>query len=438
MKKLLWGMAVISLCCAGYFFLYQKAATELRLAELKSDIDGMYSPLERLAFLQVPSAQRRLDLVSRAIVVREEMLRASADHDHERAVTAAGELLDIFPQHTDGIRTLRESGQILYLLRESLVLASNSLGTEKPSSTTYETVAFENPDIPNETNFALLTYIQNGLSELGYYSSPVDGMAGSATVKALENFRDATGISSELTISDVSANQIAKALSLNKAVKHWRERKYFDINRAIDLAQKAVQLDPQFEQARSLAADLDQAHEAMALLLSESVISQEQWILAQAASTHDIAASALANAASSRYRSVSDTYKQLEPNLNEIRRLLESMQVGVDESMQLISTYKGQRSREYFNDLKEFTQIVRLSIDSLLVPTGTLVQFRQAGSDAVQDFKRVKSRLETSIPNSAQVEETVTGFMKAFSEYRLFDNSSTEAIIEAHSELYSI
>jgi len=438
MKKLLVAVIFVLGAAGGYFALYHQASSELRLAELKSDLDGMYGPLERLALLQVPSAQSRLERISHAIEIREEMLRAAADHDHEKAVVAAGKLLEIVPQHTDGIRTLRESGQIFYLLRQSLNKVTAALKSKEPTQATFEAVSFEVAGTPSEKNKKLVRYIQQGLGELGYYRDAVDSIAGPGTTDALAEFQKSAEVSGELTISDNTANEIAKALALKEAVKEWKEKKFFEVNRARELAQTAVDLDPRFERARSLAGDLDQAHEAIALLLSTRVITQGQMILVMAASIHESAATALADAATSSYGSVSETYALMEPILDKTRRYLGSMQEDVDESMRLIGTYKGNRSKEYLAELKEFSQIVRTGSDALLVPTGNLMQFRQAANDTVQEFKRILSRIETSVPNSAEIEESVTGLTKVFSEYPIFDEPETEKVVDAHLDLYTI
>ncbi len=438
MKKLLVTVLIVLGVSGAYFALYQQASSELRLAELKSDLDGMYRPLERLAHLHAPSAKSRLERISHAIEIREEMLRAAADHDHEKAVIAAGRLLEIVPKHTDGIRTLRESGQIFYLLRQSLYKVTASLVSKEPTQATFEAVSFEVAGTPGEKNEKLVRYIQQGLTELGHYHDAVDGKAGSGTTDALVEFQKSTEASGKLTISDNTANEIAKALALKKAVKEWKEKKFFEVNRARELAQAAVDLDPRFERARRLADDLDQAHEAIALLLSTNVIKQGQLIIGMAASIHDSAASALADAATSRYGSVSVTYAIMEPILDKIRRLLGSMQEDVDESMRLIGTYKGNRSKEYLAELKEFSQVVRTGTDALLVPTGNLMQFRQAANDTVQEFKRIQSRIETFVPNSAEIEESIAGLTKIFSEYPIFDYQETEKVIDAHIDLYRI
>lgn len=438
MKKGVIIAVIIATLCGGYFVLYHQANSELKLAELKSDLDGMYSSLERLSLLMVPSAQKRLDKISHAIVVRQEMLRAVADHDHELAVISAGELIELVPHNTDAIRTLRESGQIFYLLRESIRTVSRALDSNEPAHTNYETVKFEDSSTPNSKNTELVRYLQTGLNELGYYSDDIDGLAGQSLTKALSNFRESEKISSEMTLSDSSANKIAEALALKAEIKKWKEKKFFDVNRARELAQKAVDLDPRFERAQILADDLDQAHEAMAILLSANVFKTEQQILSAAASVHDSASSLLGDAVSSRYGSVSGTYQTIEPFLNKSKRLLSHLQEGADESMRLISTYKGTRSKEYFDNLRELTQIVKSGVNSLLVPTGNLMQFRQAASNTVQQYSDVLSRLTTSMPNSAQMSESVTGFTRVFSEYQIFNNPNTESVIDEHTDLYKI
>ena len=66
------------------------------------------------------------------------------------------------------------------------------------------------------------------------------------------------------------------------------------------------------------------------------------------------------------------------------------------------------------------------------------MQFRQAANDTVQEFKRIQSRIETFVPNSAEIEESIAGLTKIFSEYPIFDYQETEKVIDAHIDLYRI
>jgi hypothetical protein len=147
------------------------------------------------------------------------------------------------------------------------------------------------------------------------------------------------------------------------------------------------------------------------------------------ASLHDSTISTLT--AASSYGIVSEMYSQLKPGLDQARRLLESMQDDIDESMQLIASYKRERSREFFYSIKEFVYVVRTDTDALLVPTGNITDFRQAGNYAVREYKQAASRVKASLPDSAALDETISWLIRAFANYVIFNDPKTEQIIDA-------
>ncbi len=348
-----------------YFALYNQAQSELQLAELKSDVEAMYQPLKILVMLRVPSADTKLLEITDAIKLHEEMLRAVADHDHESAVNAAASLLKLFPQDKDAIRTLRESGQIFYLLTEARQIVTVALNSKEP--------------------------IKN-------------------------SFRD------------VSAFQSAQ--------KNWKEKRFHDVNKALELTNAAVKLDPRFETAINLSENLEKTAEAISLLLAEQVIQEELQIISTAAQGYDAMDSVLSYALRLPYISVSDAYGLIRPKIEEARIALNTIQSDVDYSMRLISTYHGTRSKEYFDALREYVKVVSSGIDALLEPTGNLMQFRQIANDTVQNFKKVSSNINITRPNSAELDETVSGLIRVVGEYKIFEYSETEQIINQNTNLY--
>jgi len=434
MKKLLVLIVLAASAGGAYFVIYTQAQTELTLAELKSDLDGMYSPLQTLAMLQIPSAKRHLPQVAAAITLREDMLRNAADNDHELAVISAGKLLEIVPNHRDGTRILKESGQILLLLRDARNTVEATLSSDSPSSAPYEKVYFEQSS--STTSKELITFVQKGLSELGHYHSVVDGIAGPGTTKALDSFNKSRGINLPLDLSNETANLIIAEIALEKAKEKWQQSRFHGLYRAHELANGAVELDPHFDRATTMVEDLDRAHEAFAIVLGASVLEQGQSVFSAAATLHDSTVSTLTAAVS--YGIVSEMYAKLKPGLDKAGRLLDSMQEEIDESMKSISSYKGKRSREFFESIKEFVHVVRTGTDTLLVPTGNINDYRQAGNEVLREYKRALSRVQASLPDSATLDETISGLRNVFANYVIFSDPKTEQIIENNLDLYTM
>jgi hypothetical protein len=374
MKKLIFILLPLVIFGGGYFVVYKQATNELELATLKSDLDGMYKALQNLSMLQLPEANNKLSDISKAIIIREQMLQAVADHDHEHAINKATQLLDSFPQHIDGTKVLRESGQIFFLLRSALDTARGALKSEAPKE-----VKFENANAASEESVKKNTEI---------------------------------------------------------ATNEYLEKKFYNVNKARELAHKAVLLDPHFERAIKLENDLDFAHEAMALTSSENAIKIGNNIFSLAQSSHNTLARVLSKAA---YQgTLSFVYGKAEPLLLLQKKAFSILQSEMDFRMILVNTYKGERSKEYFNSLRDFAQVVRTSIDTLLIPTGNLIQFGQAANDSVRDYNNTSSKIESSKPNSQEISLSIDAYSKVLLEYQLFKDSKTENAINQHLDLYSI
>jgi len=440
-KAIIFLVVVFTIVGGAYFFIYQQANAKLKLAELKSDLDGMYEPLQKLALLQIPSAKERLKKVSKAISIHEQMLRSVADHDHEQAVKSAYELVKLMPKNKDGIRVLRESGQIFYLLREALTKVSWSLNSEKPTNIDYKKVDFNVADDNSaENNVELVKYIQKGLADMGIYWGDIDGKYGEQTKLSLELFVTLLPSVEKVPIEVNSrmANAIAKKIALEKAVKEWKEKKFYEINKAYQLANRAVELDPHYSRAVNLKKDIDQAHESMVMLMALDVMKDGASMVSLAKSTYNLTLLRLNLAASSSSVDVSDAYSKMKPLLMLTKRLIDVDQKRIDNNMILIATYKGERAKEFFSNLKEYVEVTRSGVDSLLFPQSNLFQFRKVGGETTSQVKRVTSRLTASMPNSAEIKETAQSLVKIFGQYVIFDDPKTEKAIDSHSYLYSI
>lgn len=103
------------------------ADAKLDLARSKSDLDGMYLALRTLYSLGVNEGRyaEELDLVEETLPLQEEMAVLLAEHDHERALWCAAEILRAFPNHVGARSTLLGSGEIVRLYAQSAKLVKS-------------------------------------------------------------------------------------------------------------------------------------------------------------------------------------------------------------------------------------------------------------------------------------------------------------------------
>ena len=435
---------LVPLCCilllvsCGENSETRSERTKLELAEMKGDLDGMFLSLRKLAELGDNAAADRLPQVKQAVTAREQMLQAVADHSHEKAIHAAVELLDVIPEHKGGLRALRESGQIFYYLREAKRLLTAALNEPEPHEFTVEPISVD-PSLPESTRGIFITErIQTLLADLGYYYGEVDGMAGSKTSDALKSFQKAQGKDGVPELSVETANKLQRAAGEKEAQEKRLEKKFYAFARARELVTSAKALDPHFPDAVALDQSLEHAYMSLIYMQALEIVTLGKSIVAGSASFHDTISSGLGDAAASRYGSVQDSWRRMSPFVDHFRRINKYQEEEMDSRLAYVSTYKAGREQEFVSVLKEYVTTVHVAAKALLEPTGSLIDFRRAASDAVGEYSRMDTKLVGATPSSTQMQENFGGLLKVLKDYTIFTNPQTGEIIDQHKELYSL
>ena len=98
------------------------AKAKLELATQRSDLDGMFLALKELQALDQdsPGIGKQLANVEAGLPLLQKIRVYQADHNHEEVVKAAGRFLELFPEHPDARKALKESGLIFAYLQDAL------------------------------------------------------------------------------------------------------------------------------------------------------------------------------------------------------------------------------------------------------------------------------------------------------------------------------
>ena len=437
-------LVLISLCCALLLFScgespeVKSERANLELAEMKGNLDGMFLSLRKLTELGDASAANRLPLVTTAIEARERMLQSVADHDHERAVHAAVRLLDVIPKHKEGLRVLRESGQIFYYLREAKHLVTLALEETEFGEVEVEpiSVGYTLPEKERETR--ITKEIQTLLTKLGYYYGAVDGVAGSETRDALERFQKEREKGSVLDLSLETANELQHALGQKEAEEKRVERRFHALSRSRELTASAKALDPHFSGAIALDQTLERTHASLVYLQAEQIMALGSLAVSSAARMHSAVSSGLGDAAASRYDSTQDAWARMSPFVDNAKRILKHWKDDIGSRLVYVSTYRSGDAEEFVGLIKEYVTTVHVTVEALLEPTGSLIDFRRAANDAASEYSRMNTKLTGAMPSSMRIKESFEGLAEIVKDYAVFTNPQTDEIINQHEELYSL
>ncbi len=416
----------------------KSARASLELAEMKGDLDGMFLSLRQLVELGDEAAANSLPLVRTAIAERERMLQSLADHDHEGAIQAAEELLNIVPKHKEGLKVLRESGQIFFYLREAKHLVVSIFDQSNSQAVTIEPLMVDE-SLPEEQRHAfIVTTIQTLLEELGYYHGEVDGVAGPDTENALEAFQKEQNEEETFDLSVETANMLKSEHRKREMEDKDIEKRFYAFSRSRKLVDLAKKLDPNFPNAIEFGEIIDRGHSSLVYIEAQRIIAKGALMMVKAEMVHSLISSTLGIAASSPYGSVQDTWRRISPLVDEIRQPLKMDKEKLDNGLALLSTYESGRSLEFVSNLKEYVVTVHVATMAFLEPSGSLVDFRQAASDATSEYSRVSARLNGSMPSETQIQEDYEGLAAILSNHAVVSDPRTDQIIARHEGLYTL
>ena len=431
-----FGLAALALAACDDSQVKEERA-RLELATVKGDLDQTYLSLKLLADKGDTAAQTRLPAVAMAIEARERMQVAVNDHDHEQAVLAASDLLQRHDKNKDAVKVLRESGQILYLLRAAQN-AIGEYGADDPPASAPATLDAASLADPARRKEYLERMTLAALRDLG--KEPGPSISDQKTKAILSDYAEKakldpkTGITEELVRALLTSVADKKT---NTARDDLTDRRFTAIGRARQEVARARTLDPQFKGSLQLEDLLERAHAAMVMQSVNRIKLFGDLSLLLAGSMHEKIVGILNDAASSRSGSVSQAWSLVSPIAEKIKKSLEENDLmDMQREIRRLSTYKSGPAADVADQGQKFALFVQTGISRFLEPTGNLLDFRRAASEVMAERQQYKNRLDAAIPKdiSARAAES----LKTVTGYKLFRYAETPEILKKNENLFSL
>lgn len=418
---------------------------KLELAEIKGDLDAIYLSLNRLKEAGDKEAVSRFQKITDAIKIREKMELALSDHNHEDALIFASQLLEQVPNNKKAKKVIRESGQIFYYLQSAKTLLTQIQLKGEEVSVKPERVSFD-PAVPEEEKQKNLTIlIQKQLLQLDYDIGAPDGVAGENTISAIRRYQKEQALEVTGAITNSLANNLYDAIAKKKEEELREEKKIEDAERlyegfrkAREYAKKAKELDPHFKGSLEFENSIEQTQASLVYIRGVEVVEAGQSVVSSAAIIYSSVSKLLGMAVSSEYLSIQSAWSSVEEVVDEAKEKLEPILARMDGIGRLLATYEDGSAKKFANATLEYIRIVRKTVDALMVPQGSYLDFSKAANDATTQYKDALNRLESSIPTSISIQESFSGLVKVMAEYNIYKKDETAKIVQNNVSLYKI
>lgn len=409
----------------------RSAEASLELAEMKGDLDGVYLALRKLDELGDKTASGRLSGVKLALESRETMLRAVADHDHEAALLAANDLLDQVPDNKEGLQTLRKSGQIFFYLQSAAEkLNSFELILEEPEAPP-ERVAWTMPGgvLGEEQQAEMNKMAQVALKALGMYWGAIDGEIGPGTQKAIDSFVEGAGVESSGAIDAPLLTALRQA-AVEKEMKAERlDQLFHNLASAKDYISRAKELDPSFKNSIQLEEMADGALETLIYFQATAIIDIGQSVVQEAGTLYDKTSQLMSMSAR---LPPSVIWKEMGPRINKWRETAVPRLSEMDRINRRLANYSGTSSEKFVKAVNDFALAANSAVDAFTVPTGNLMDYRRAASEAVGRYRDTSKAVINAMPTGQNFVESVKGLATALETYEVYSNPTTKDVVDAH------
>lgn len=306
------------------------------------------------------------------------MQDAFEGHDHENALIFASTLLEKEPGNQEAISIIKESGQILLYLH----LAQSKF-----------------PD------FRVVK--DEGTGQLFFYLHPTQ----SSTADSVN------------TADNVMVNA---------------EKVYADFNIARAYTAKAKDLDSEFNTTLNLEKRLEKAQTYVLNILAANVFDAGNSVYKAVAKDYEKKAAVINSASNSEYLDiflkVQSAWAPVEITTDEVKQNIHPLLDKMDNTGQLVSAYK---AGNLTDPLLSYIQVVKESVDTLLIPKGSYKDFMKVASSTTNKYKKAHGKLKRALSGSAK-ENNFSQLVNAIVDYKLFYHESTLGLIKKNQYLQGV
>ena len=409
----------------------------LELAEVKGDLDQIYLSLKKLANKGDKAAQSRLSAIEQAIKAREEMMTAVNDRDHEQAVLAANELLKLHANNKDAIKVLRESGQILYLLRKALdaIAAYREL---EPTPIKAVALDVSNVDDPAEKKRLITEATNTAFREMGIEVG--DGPLSRKAKNRIEQIAKKNRIAYKGEISEQLAQAILKEAAEYKTQQNkdlYIDAQFQALAQARQAVRRARELDPQFKGSVQLEDLLTEVHDALVWKAIVRAKIYAQFAFIDAKAMYLLALDILNLSASTGYEDIQKTWGRISQDMEDTYEAIQEYRLKrLSREVRRIAPYQTGDLAPIAQLTVRFAATVDAAVRQMMDPAGSLKDYRAVGPAVQAEFGRLIAEIEAIIPNNTDTR--VRASMDKLSSYTLFRHAGTDEILAKNEALFAL
>lgn len=317
-------------------------------------------------------------LVSKQTTLQSKMLDAYEGHEHETALIYASSLLEKEPGNQKAIGIVKESGQILLYLH----LAQSKF-----------------PD------FRVVKDEDSG--QQFFYLHPIP---------------------SSIEGSGITADNVMVKV----------EKVYADFNIARAYIAKAKNLDSEFKTTLNLEKRLEKAQAYVLSILAANIFDTGSSVYKVVSKDYEKKAAVINSASNSEYLNiflkVQSAWAPVGITTDEIKQNIHPLLDKMDNTGQLVSEYK---AGNLTDSLLSYIQVVKESVDTLLIPKGSYKDFIKVASRTTKDYKKAHGKLKQALTGSGKG-SNFSQLVNAIVDYKLFYHETTLDLIKKNQYLQGV
>ncbi len=232
---------------------------------------------------------------------------------------------------------------------------------------------------------------------------------------------------------------LANFKTMKDGAKVRAEDLYLGLQEARSYTIKAIALDKNYEVAEELGEKLDEAQTTLIYIFAKDVIKVGASAVSTAEATFQRTSDIVDSANSSKYLAkllpVQSAWATVNTPVNTTKEELGSSIEEMEKMSQLISNYGEGKAAKFIRSLVTYTETVETTIDTLLYPNGSYVEFMKQAETSKNKYNKAQNRLEGKMPGSTP--DSYIHLVEGIVDYPILKNPDTKAILYSKVDLYS-
>lgn len=228
-------------------------------------------------------------------------------------------------------------------------------------------------------------------------------------------------------------NALSEFWTLKDGAAVEPEKLYEGLKQSREHLGEAKSLDSKFETTIEFEEKLDEAQAQLIYIFASLVMEIGDGTVSKASEEYQKNSEIIDAASSSKYLSkflkVQSAWATVEEPVEVVKQELEGELEKMDEMGNLVADYQGKSAKSLVKALQKYMASVRETIDTLLIPNGNYNDFMESANKGTETFEKAQQRLTSRIPGSYQAKDNYSELLEDISEYKIFEDDATSAIL---------